>query len=503
MKFTTLALLSTLGMALTSASVWGLTPPAAEAKSPAATTAKASVDEPSVGAAADDGPGLAQLFGGEDKTRGATFSVGDTLHVDGRLGHASLDAAKGGETFVMLTIGAAAQEVASTSAPVNLSIVIDRSRSMEGQRMANALDAARGMVRRLRTGDTVSVVTYNSSTEVLVPSTTIDERTRGDVLFSLRGVEARGHTCISCGLEAGITAMPRRSDTVNRMLLLSDGEANFGIRDVEGFRRIAESARSSDIAISTVGVDVDYNERVMFAVAQASTGRHYFVENTASLPRIFDEELKSLVNTVVNDARVEVDLAPGVDVIDVLDRSFRRDGNRLVVPFGSFSAGETKTLLVRVRVPSGAKGDRTVADVRTLYDDLAKDTRGDCQGQLVAQLTSADSAQVELDPIVEARVARSETAASLTRANALFSSGDVDAARRELGDNRGRIRRRKARASKKSSGKLKKDLGGDFERQLKSLEEAERGFNEAPAPASRAGKAQVRSNAGQLDDLLQ
>ncbi|MBL4685857.1 MAG: VWA domain-containing protein, partial [Nannocystaceae bacterium] len=369
-------------------------------------------------------------------------------------------------------------------------------------RMANALEAARGMVRRLRVGDSVSVVTYNASTQVLVPATTIDERTRGDVLFSLRGVEARGHTCISCGLEAGVTAMARRSGAVNRMLLLSDGEANFGVRDVDGFRRIAESARASGISISTIGVDVDYNERVMFAVAQASTGRHYFVENAASLPRIFDEELSSLVNTVVNDAQVEVDLAPGVTVLEVLGRSFSRDGNRLIVPFGSFAAGETKTLLVRVRVPGGTQGDRDIADVRTRYDDLAKDTRGDCQGQLVAQLTTLALAQTELDPIVEARLARSETAASLTRANELFSRGDAVGAQRELGANRGRIRRRKASVSKKSKGKLKKDLGGDFENQLKSLEEAERTFNEAPAPSSRAGKAQVRSNAGQLDELL-
>ncbi|MEM6994278.1 MAG: VWA domain-containing protein [Myxococcota bacterium] len=497
MKFTTLALCSTLGMALTSAAVWGLTPPKAQAKSAATTTAKASVTAP---ATEPSGGGLAGLFSSEKK-RGATFSVGDTLHVDGRLGHAALAAEAGGETFLMLTIGAAADQVASTTAPVNLSIVVDRSRSMEGQRMANALDAARGMVRRLRPGDSVSVVTYNSSTDVLVPSTVIDDRTRGDVLFSLRGVEARGHTCISCGLEAGITAMSRRPGSVNRMLLLSDGEANFGVRDVDGFRRIAESARSSDIAISTVGVDVDYNERVMFAVAQASTGRHYFVENTASLPKIFDEELSSLVNTVVNDARVEVDLAPGVAVLEVLDRSFRQDGNRLIVPFGSFAAGEKKTLLVRLRVPAGPEGERNVADVRTLYDDLARDTPGECQGQLVAALTDRQGVQAELDPIVEARVARSETAASLTRANALFSQGDVAAARQELGDNRGRIRRRKARASKKSSGNLKDVLGGDFEKQLKSLDEAERGFNEAPTPTSRKGKAQIRSNAGQLDEL--
>lgn len=367
--------------------------------------------------------------------------------------------------------------------------------------MANALDAARGMVRRLREGDTVSVVTYNSAANVLVPATVIDAQARGDILFSLRGVEARGHTCISCGIESGIAAMGSRDGAVHRMLLLSDGQANSGVRDVDGFRRIAEQARSRDVAISTVGVDVDYNERVMFAVAQASTGRHYFVENTASLPKIFDEELASLVNTVANRARVELDLAPGVTVLEVLDRSFSRDGNRLIVPFGSFAAGETKTLLVRLRVPAGAAGERAIAEVRTRYDDLARDARGDSQGRLVATMTADAAAISELDPIVEARVARSETAASLALANELFVRGDVAGARAELDDKRGRIRRRKARTKNRTKGKLRDTLSVDFEAQLNSLEAAEEGFGRAPQPASRAGKAQVRSNAGQLDEL--
>lgn len=515
MKLTTLVLCSTLGMALTSASVWGLTPPGADGS----TTTKASVagtdgakswTRPDRGDGGSDASPLAKWLGADE---GAAFTTGETLRVAGRLGHTALDARRGGETFLMLELSADTDEVATSAAPVNLSIVLDRSRSMEGKRMANAVAAARGMVRRLRDGDTVSVVAYNSGTEVLVPATTIDERTRGDVLFSLRGVEARGHTCISCGIEAGIDAIGRRTGGVSHMLLLSDGEANFGVRDVEGFRRIADRARQADVSISTVGVDVDYNERVMFAVAQSSNGGHYFVENTASLPTIFDQELASLVSTVASEAEVELDLAPGVEVLEVLDRSFTRDGNRLIVPFGTFAAGEAKTLLVRLRVPGGEAGDRAVASVRTRFEDLTADSfddrRGSSEGTLVATLTDDRTEISELDPVVEARVARSETAASLNRANELFSSGDVDAAKRELEDKRGRIRNRKSAAKTKSGGgKLGDKLDADFESQLRTLEDAEQGFSaaaaEAPAaaPTSRTGKAQVRSNAGQLDDLL-
>ncbi|MCX4245598.1 vWA domain-containing protein [Paraliomyxa miuraensis] len=500
MKLATVALLSTLGMALTSAGVWALTPPAS-AKSPTPALA-VTAPRPTL----TDSP-RTSLLGDLLATNagsGAAFTSGSTLMLEGRLGHPTLDATRDNETFLMLNVRAAAEELASTPAPVNLSIVIDRSRSMEGRRLDNALAAARGMVRRLRDGDTVSVVTYNTETTVVVPATVLDARSRDDVLFALRSVEAQGHTCISCGIETGLSVMGRRPG-VSRMLLLSDGEANAGIRDVPGFERLAEDARSRDVAISSIGVDVDYNERVMFAVAQSSNGRHYFVENEAGLPRIFDEELDSLVRTVASRAEVELDLAPGVQLLEVMDRSFSRDGNRIFVPFGAFAQGDTKTLLVRLRVPRGQAGDRAVAEVRMRYEDLTRQSPGDCQGSLVAQLTADSRAVSPLDPLVESRVARSETSAALVRANELFAEGDVVAAQRTLDSSRGRIRERKDAARTKADVSQQPLLDEDFERQLDALEQAEQGFSAAaaePAPAaSRKGKAQIRSNAGALDEF--
>lgn len=505
MKIATVALLSTLGMALTSVSVWALTPPGG---GPAGGSARpAAVAAPAGAGSTTPRDGGGGLFAGlidRADPKGASFTAGSTLMVEGRLGHPTLDATRDNETFLMLNVRAAAEELASTPVPVNLSIVIDRSRSMEGQRLENALAAARGMIRRLRDGDTVSVVTYNTETEVVVPATLLDSRSRDDLLFSLRSIEAQGHTCISCGIETGLATMGTRPG-VSRMLLLSDGEANAGIRDVPGIQRLAEQARARDVAISSIGVDVDYNERMMLAVAQSSNGRHYFVDDEAGLPRIFDEELDTLVRTVANRAEVELDLAPGVQLLEVMDRSFTRDGNRVFVPFGAFAQGESKTLLVRVRVPRGEAGERPVAEVHTRWDDLTRGRNGDCQGSLVAALTDDARGVSPLDPLVESRLGRSETAAALQRANELFEEGDVVAAQRTLDNSRGRIRERRTEASSRADAAQQPALDKDFESQLQKLEAAEQGFSAAaaePAPtSSRAGKAQVRSNAGALDEL--
>jgi Ca-activated chloride channel homolog len=504
MRLTTLGLLAAASMTLTSVSVWALAPVGTQEAVPEPTTV--AVASPPV----DIAGGIGKLLGSDQPKLQAQgeFSSGDTVMLHGRLGHSVLAADRPEDTFLFLELEAPVDARATNAAPVNLSIVIDRSRSMHGKRLDNAMAAARGMIQRLRDGDTVSVVTYNTSTEVLVPPTFIDSRSRADALFGLRNVEARGHTCISCGIETGMNLLAERRGAVNRMLLLSDGEANAGIRDIDGFRTLATRARDMNTAISSIGVDVDYNERVMFAIAQTSNGRHYFVENPTGLPRIFEDELQSLVQTVASGAQVEVDLAPGIQLVEVLDRAFRRDGNRLVVPFGAFSAGEKKTLLVRVRLPAGEAGRQPVADVRLRYDDLETGRRGDCNGQLVALLTDRPDDVDGLDPLVEARVARAETAAAILRANEQFAAGELEAAQQTLADKRGRIRRRKAGATTRARDQNQRNrLDDDFGQQLDVLEKAEGGFAAAksqPKPASsRTGKSAVRQNASDVNPFFQ
>ncbi|HZO12861.1 MAG TPA: VWA domain-containing protein, partial [Polyangiaceae bacterium] len=365
---------------------------------------------------------------------------------------------------------------------------------------------------RLRDGDMVSVATFNTAVQTLAPPTVIDSRSREEVIRRIEGVTAEGDTCISCGLENGMAALRGgRAGMIKRMLLLSDGEPTSGVRDVEGFRTLAERARDMDCTISSVGVDVQYNEVLMSAIAITSNGRHYFVENPSGLPTVFDQEIQSLVKTVAASAEMRIGLAPGVQVLEVLDRAFRREGDELVVPMGSFAAGEEKTVLAKVRVPRGSSGMRSVADVRFTFSDLLKNTQGVGVGQLSASLTDDDSKVSDLDPIVAGRLGRAETASALREANQLFKNGDVAGARAKLADARTAANQARAKFAPRASAPRREALNRDFDKQVAGLDEAEEGFASAPAakpgaaPAppqdSRRGRAQVRSNESSAAEL--
>lgn len=452
-----------------------------------------------------------------------SFTAGKTLKLEGRLGHAVLPSYADTETYVFAHVSADPGARAKSDVPLALAIVIDRSGSMKGKRLENAVSAARSAVGRLRDGDVVTVVSYNTTSEVLIQPTLIDAASRDRVTAAIKLV-AKGDTCISCGIDAGVAALGDRPGMISRVLLLSDGLATAGVRDVAGFRQIADGVRKGGAAITTIGVDVDYDEKIMTALAADSNGRHYFVEDAKALPAIFDREMDSLTHTIANRAEIVVDLAPGVVAEEVLDRANASLGTQVVVPLGAFAAGEHKTVLVRVRVPRGTVGARTVASMHVRYDDLVTSAPIATDGELVAELTSDPGKLSPLDGIVAGRVASSDTAAVLTQANDAYAAGDYDAANGLIAAQRAKVDALRADAAATAPTALADEVDRNFAVQAEVLGGASGGFAPPPAAApsadpgsattvtgkatsepkrSRPAKAQMRENAKDAFDLAQ
>ena len=189
----------------------------------------------------------------------ARIIAGDTLAIDARLGHASLAKNSRGETFLLAQIAAGEDKTngSAASAPMNLALVIDRSGSMKGDRIANAMNAAVSAIERLRDGDSVTVVAFDSAAQVVVSPTRVSAASRPAMEAAVRNIRLGGDTCISCGLQEAMQQLARTSlsdDRVNRMILLSDGATNSGIKDVPGLRAMAGRMNAKGVTISTNAV---------------------------------------------------------------------------------------------------------------------------------------------------------------------------------------------------------------------------------------------------------
>jgi Ca-activated chloride channel homolog len=434
---------------------------------------------------------------------GAMFTSGSTLRVEGRLGHSRLSARGDEETFVLVNVRADSA-ARGRDARRHLTILIDRSGSMQGQKLEQAIAAAQGAVRRLSEGDLVSVVDYSTRASVLVAPSTVNDETRARVISAVSRLGADGDTCISCALDESRTLVTSRPGFVSRVLLLSDGEATSGVRDLPGMQRVAEAVRNTGATVTTIGLGVDYNERMMAEIARDTNGRHHFAESPSSLTSIFDQELSGLERSVARDARLELELGRGVEVMDVSGLGFSREGSRVVVSLGTFAAGEERTVLARVRVASGEAGERPVAFARLSYDDLDTGRAASSQGRLAASFT-ADGSRSTLDPVVQTQVERSGTVSTLTEANELFERGDAAGARRRVAGKLANLKEQRATAVAAAPAAAKPSVARSFDQQEAALGQAANAFAEPPAGAAsrrpEEDKAALKRNQAVASEL--
>lgn len=261
--------------------------------------------------------------------------------------------------------------------PVNLGLVIDRSGSMRGDRLEKAKEAALMVVDQLGPEDVLSVITYDSDVEVLVPPAPL--RDPETVRRRIMAITDRGSTALYAGVSTGIQSVRRHlsRNRVNRLILLSDGKANVGPRSAAELGELGIQAGGLGVPITTIGLGLGYNEDLMTQLALSSDGNHGFAENAGDLHAIFENELGDVLSVVAQDIVIEIELEPGIRPIRGLNRPVSIRGNKAFLKLNQIYGKQRKNVVLEVDVPPGRAGTaRKLADVAVRYRNLfTKKTR--------------------------------------------------------------------------------------------------------------------------------
>ncbi|PJB36876.1 MAG: hypothetical protein CO108_22355 [Deltaproteobacteria bacterium CG_4_9_14_3_um_filter_63_12] len=384
-----------------------------------------------------------------------------------------------GPLYLQVTVGAK-DYVAANRAAMNLSIVIDRSGSMAGTKMQNVKAAASWLVSNLSENDHVAIVSYSSDVRI-DGSETLSKAGRARLLAAIEGISDGGGTNLSGGLVTGASTIAERFDgeLLNRVILLSDGNANEGITDARELGRISDKFREQGISVTTMGVGLDYNEDLMEKVATLGGGNYYFIEDAVAVAAIFDQEMALLGNTVVRDAVVDLELPDGVKVDDVYGYNFEQNGSDLKVYMNSVSSGQERRLLVALDVPKEdrAQKKQVVKSGSFSYRNEAagKDMKVDLPPVEVNYTDDASLVASNLNaPVIE----KVETVRNAQLKQQVFEQLDMGnrAAAQELVANR----------KKEAAATQKVVQSEDLDRQFDDILELEASVDEVPAaPAAQ------------------
>jgi Ca-activated chloride channel homolog len=271
--------------------------------------------------------------------------------------HAKLAAEREQTVDVLIRITPPALDRSNATRPdLNLSLVIDRSGSMEGEKMVRAREAAMYCVDQMLPTDRLSVVTFDDHIEVLFPSELVKNKQKMKDLISR--VMARGSTALhEAWVRGGLTVSEQMLDQgINRVILITDGLANVGITSTDEIVTQALGLFQRGVSTSTIGIGADFNEDLLMPMAQSGGGNAWHVVEPQDMQNIFQIELEGLLAQFAHTVSLSLIPADGVRIVDVLNDFELTETGRYRLP--NLQAGSPLEIVVQLRAGAEEVGTK-------------------------------------------------------------------------------------------------------------------------------------------------
>lgn len=235
---------------------------------------------------------------------------------------------------------------------LNLTLVLDISKSMHGGRMHAVQVAANKIIDQLTAQDVLSVVSFNDYAEVVIPATTVSDPANLKARIAM--LKAFGGTEMYKGLSAGVEQnkqylAPR---LVNHVILITDGHT-YG--DHERCIALAKQAKEAGIAISAMGLGDEWNDEFLDQLASETGGASSYIKSSSQVVGFMHQHVRSLSNAFAE--RLSISVAPDIGVR--LESAFKLMPNPQPlsiqegeIPLGSLQINRTTTVLLQFEIPA-------------------------------------------------------------------------------------------------------------------------------------------------------
>ena len=320
--------------------------------------------------------------------------------------------------------------------PLNIALVIDKSGSMQGQKLEDAKNSAILFVERLSPDDIVSVVTYSSSVQVLIPATKVSDRE--SLIRRIRQIQSDGNTALFAGVSKGAAEVRKfaEENRINRIILLSDGLANVGPSTPGELGQLGRSLMKEGMSVSTMGIGYGYNEDLMARLAYNSDGNHLFVEDSEQLAQVFEQELNELFGIHAKSIRLTIRCSDDLKLLRILGQDGEIRGQQADVYLNQVSAGQNKYVLVEVQnlLNKGSLEALTEVDLE-YYDPVSARTFKDSRKLTIARTSDRDKVAESIRPSVVEAATIQLAAINTEEAIKLRDEGQIELARQKFEDN--------------------------------------------------------------------
>ncbi|ETV97114.1 hypothetical protein H310_09923 [Aphanomyces invadans] len=329
--------------------------------------------------------------------------------------------------------------------PVDLVVVLDRSGSMHGDKLALCKRTMDFLAHQLAPHDRVSLVSYDSDVTTDMPLTKMNDQGKANLAQKVKCIQAGSCTNLSGGLVAGVEEVqrPTRLDNgepnpVQSVLLLTDGQANEGVTGPDSLAKLLGELLGPQVSLHTFGYGSDHNATLLGRLADIGRGSYYFIQNVDGVALAFARCLGGLLSVVGQNIKLEVVASPGALIASVKTKRpvmTVADKVHVEIDLGDMFAEESRDVLVEVQLTPQVPSEKMeIVEFRVRYVNVLQST----MEKETSVVTIGRPARVEhddddtVDEVIVAQKLRIAAVEAIESAQAEANKGNLDQGKRFL-----------------------------------------------------------------------
>lgn len=205
-----------------------------------------------------------------------------------------------------------AKSLADVTAEVALTVVIDRSGSMSGDKIAYTRAGLHVLADKLPPGTRIGVVSFSDTVKTVYEPQLTAAGSQA-LHQAIDTIQVGGGTNFHGGLATGLELCKQSPTTFKfkRILMLSDGVPTVGTTDPSAIAGLAKQAAAAGCSVSSIGVGLDFSPTLMNAVAQQGNGTAWFLQNAEHAKQVFVQDLETMLLPVAEKLWIQFELANG------------------------------------------------------------------------------------------------------------------------------------------------------------------------------------------------
>jgi Ca-activated chloride channel homolog len=202
----------------------------------------------------------------------------------------------------------------ASSTPLNISMVVDCSTSMQGVRLDAVKVTAIDLLRRLQANDIFSLVKFNDFAELLVPPGSMSDLKSSEMKVQI--LQAGGGTEIFKGLEMGFSQVNLNfsRQRINHILLITDGRT-YG--DEIYCEQLADRCSALGIGISALGIGSEWNDKFLDHITSKTGGICKYIYEAGDIHNTILEEIARLGSSLTEQISFNFSLPQSVSISSI------------------------------------------------------------------------------------------------------------------------------------------------------------------------------------------